>query len=226
MTLSQKGDTMAELIKIDRNGTKYYEGMIECDRCNGKGIYYIGVCNGQPVPSWVDQGVCFKCGGEGKVRGKWKEYTPEYAEKLEARRRAKAEAQAKAYAEEEAQREAERKAKEEAERIERERQEAEEKARKAISKHVGQVGDKVDLDVVLEKRAWFEVPSFRGYGRDTMYIFTFRDDLGNALVWKTSKGLAIESGTKVHLTGTIKAHDEYMDEKQTVLTRCKVKKGE
>jgi len=236
----RKDKIMAELIKIDRNGTKYYEGMITCDRCGGKGIYFIGVCNGQLVPSWVDRGVCFKCGGLGKVHGKWKEYTPEYAEKLEARRRAKAEAQAKAFAEEEAQREAERKAKEEdefetalnelmnlgAERIERERQEAEEKARKAISKHVGEIGDKVDLDVVLEKRAWFDVPSFRGYGMDTMYIFTFRDDLGNALVWKTSKGLAIESGTKVHLTGTIKAHDEYMDEKQTVLTRCKVKAGE
>lgn len=224
---------MAELIRVDRNGTKYYEGMIECDRCNGKGIYYIGVCNGKLVPSWVDRGVCFKCGGLGKVHGKWKEYTPEYAEKLEARRRAKAEAQAKAYAEEEAQREAEeaqreaeRKAKEEAERIERERQEAEEKARKAISKHVGEIGDKVDLDVVLEKRAWFDVPSFRGYGMDTMYIYTFRDENGNALIWKTSKGLVHESGTKVHLTGQIKAHDEYMEEKQTVLTRCKVKAGE
>lgn len=217
---------MAELIRTDRNGTKYYEGAVECDRCNGKGIYYIGVCNGQLVPSHVDQGVCFKCGGSGKVQGKWKEYTPEYAEKLEARRRAKAEAQAKAYAEEQAQREAERKAKEEAERIERERQEAEEKARKAISQHVGEVGDKVDLDVVLEKRAWFDVPSFRGFGTDTMYVFTFRDEAGNALVWKTSSGLEIESGTKVRLTGTIKAHDEYMDEKQTVLTRCKVKAGE
>ena len=132
---------MSTLIKIDRNGTKYYEGAIECDRCNGKGIYFIGVCNGRLVPSWVDQGICFKCGGAGKVQGKWKEYTPEYAEKLEARRRAKAEAQAKAYAEEEARREAERKAKEEAERIAREQEEAQERARKAISQHVGQIGD-------------------------------------------------------------------------------------
>lgn len=217
---------MAELIKIDRNGTKYYEGMITCDRCDGKGIYYIGVNNGQLVPSWVDQGVCFKCGGEGKVLSKWKEYTPEYAEKLEAKRRAKAEAQAKAYAEEQAQREAERKAKEEAERIERERAEAEERARKAISQHVGQVGDKIDLDVVLEKSAWFEVPSFRGFGTDTMHVHTFRDQQGNALVWKTSNGLGIEAGQQVHLKGTIKAHDEYKDEKQTVLTRCKVKAGE
>ena len=217
---------MSELIKIDRNGTKYYEGEIPCDRCEGKGIYYIGVNNGQLVPSHVDQGVCFKCGGSGKIQGKWKEYTPEYEAKLEARRRAKAEAQAKAYAEEQAQREAERQAKEEAERIERERAEAEERARKANSQHIGEVGDKVDRDVVLEKRAWFDVPSFRGFGTDTMYIYTFRDENGNALIWKTSKGLVHESGTKVHLTGQIKAHDEYMEEKQTVLTRCKVKAGE
>lgn len=213
---------MAELIKIDRNGTKYYEGAIECDRCNGKGIYYIGVNNGQLVPSWVDQGICFKCGGAGKVQGKWKEYTPEYAEKLEARRRAKAEAQAKAYAEEEARREAERKAKEEAERIAREQEEAQERARKAISQHVGQIGDKLDLVVVLEKNAWFDVPSFRGFGTDTMHVYTFRDDAGNALVWKTGKGLGIEAGEKVHLKGAIKDHSEYKDEKQTVLTRCKV----
>lgn len=222
----RKGQNMAELIRIDRNGTKYYEGAIECDRCNGKGIYYIGVCNGKPVPSWVDRGLCFKCGGSGKVHGKWKEYTPEYEAKLEAKRRAKAEERAKAYAEEEAQREAERKAKEEAERIAREQEEAEERARKAISKHIGEVGDKIDLDVILEKRAWFDVPSFRGYGRDTMYVYTFRDEQGNALVWKTGKGLVYENGTKVHLAGTIKNHDEYDGEKQTTLTRCKVKAGE
>ena len=213
---------MSTLIKIDRNGTKYYEGAIECDRCNGKGIYFIGVCNGRLVPSWVDQGICFKCGGAGKVQGKWKEYTPEYSEKLEARRRAKAEAQAKAYAEEEARREAERKAKEEAERIAREQEEAQERARKAISQHVGQIGDKLDLVVVLEKRAWFDVPSFRGFGTDTMHVYTFRDDAGNALVWKTGKGLIFETGEKVHLAGTIKDHSEYNEEKQTVLTRCKV----
>lgn len=217
---------MSELIRIDRNGTKYYEGEIPCDRCEGKGIYYIGVENGRLVPSHVDQGVCFKCGGSGKMQGKWKEYTPEYAEKLEARRRAKAEAQAKAYAEEQAQREAERKAKEEAERIERERAEAEERARKAISQHIGQVGDKIDLDVTLEKSAWFDVPSFRGFGTDTMHVYTFRDTQGNALVWKTSGCLDIEEGQQVHLKGTIKAHDEYKDEKQTVLTRCKITAGE
>ena len=220
---------MATLIRVDRNGTKYYEGMIECDRCGGVGIYYIGVHNGQPLPSWVDNGVCFKCGGTGKVEGKWKEYTPEYEAKLEARRKAKAEKWAQDHAEEIAKAEAERKAKEEAERIARE---AEEQARlaeeqrirelKAKSQHIGAVGDKIALEATLEKSAWFEIPSFRGFGTDTMHVYTFRDSQGNALVWKTSKGLGIESGTKVMLKGAIKEHNEYQDEKQTVLTRCKI----
>lgn len=213
---------MAKLIKIDRNGTKYYEGLVTCDRCEGRGFYAIGVLNDHLVLSPRDNGVCWKCAGAGKVVDKWKEYTPEYAEKLEARRRAKREAREQAFAEERARIEAERKAKEEAERIERERAEAEERARKAISQHIGQVGDKIDVDVILEKSAWFDVPSFRGFGTDTMYVHTFRDDHGNALTWKTSNGLGIEAGSQVHLKGTIKDHSEYRDEKQTVLTRCKV----
>lgn len=217
---------MAELIRTDRNGTKYYQGMIPCDRCDGKGIYYIGVCNDKLIPSWVDQGVCFKCRGLGKVKGKWKEYTPEYAAKLEARRKAKEEKWQQEHAEEIARQEAERKAKEEAERIAKEAEEAKRLAQKAISQHIGQIGDKIELDVTLEKRAWFEIPSFRGFGTDTMHIYTFRNDHGDAIVWKTTSGIAFEKGTKLHLKGTIKDHSEYDDEKQTIITRCRVKEAE
>ena len=213
---------MATLIRVDRNGTKYYEGMIPCDRCDGKGIYIIGVCNGRPVPSWVDNGVCFKCGGSGRVHGKWKEYTPEYEEKLMARRRARIEKYEKEHAEEIARAEAERKAKEEAERKAKEEEERRIREQKAISQYVGEIGDKIDLDVTLEKNAWFEIPSFRGFGTDTMHIYTFRDEKQNAIIWKTSKGLGFENGTKLHLKGTIKDHSEYDEEKQTVLTRCKL----
>ena len=213
---------MATLIRVDRNGTKYFEGDVPCTRCDGKGIYIIGVCNGRPVPSWVDGGVCFKCGGSGKEHGKWKEYTPEYEAKLEAKRRARAEQRQKEQAEEFARLEAERKAKEDAERIVREAEEQRIKEQKAISQHVGQIGDKIDLDVTFEKCAWFEIPSFRGFGTETMHIYTFRDGQGDALIWKTSKGMDLEKGEALHLTGTIKDHSEYDEEKQTVLTRCKV----
>lgn len=64
-----------KLIKIDRNGTKYWSLGNKCDKCGGNGViwYY----------SHVDGGVCFDCGGsgEGKERIE-KEYTPEYAAKL------------------------------------------------------------------------------------------------------------------------------------------------
>lgn len=231
---------MATLIRVDRNGTKYFEGDVPCDRCDGKGIYYIGICNGQLVPSWVDQGVCFKCGGSGVQHSTWKEYTPEYEAKLEARRKARrekyeaehAEEIAKAQAEREA-KEAERKRQEEISRLAQEEEERKELERKAKSQYIGQIGDKIDTVATFIKTAWFDVPSFGGFGTETMYIHTFRigDD---TVVWKTSTNtlgkfdendewIRFEEGKQVHLKGTIKAHSEYKDEKQTILTRCKVK---
>lgn len=220
---------MAELIRIDRNGTKYYQGMIPCDRCDGKGIYYIGVCNDKLIPSWVDQGVCFKCGGLGKVKGKWKEYTPEYAAKLEARRKAKAEKWQQEHAEEIARQEAERKAKEEAEAKAKAEEEARIKAEKAISNYVGQIGDKIDIKAIYEYSAFFNVPSFYNrFQTETIYIHNFKDAKGNKLIWKTGSpidGNVIEKGMEVSLKGTIKEHKEYKDEKQTILTRCRVKEA-
>lgn len=203
---------MATLIRVDRNGTKYYSGMVPCDRCGGAG----------GADAWVHTGwKCYKCGGTGKILGKWKEYTPEYEAKLEARRKAKAEKWEREHAEEIAKAEAERLAKEEAERKAREAEEAQRIAQKAISQFVGEVGEKVDVDVVLEKRAWFEVPSFSGFGTQTMYIYTFRNARGDALIWKTTSSMEYEIGEELHLKGTIKELSTYDDEKQTVLTRCR-----
>lgn len=71
------------LIKVDRNGTKYYQSD-DCPKCGGKGYLY---CYGH-----IEGGVCFKCGGTGKGSQTWKEYTPEYAQKLADRRAARAQA--------------------------------------------------------------------------------------------------------------------------------------
>jgi predicted Fe-S protein YdhL (DUF1289 family) len=222
---------MAKLIRTDRNGTKYYEGYIPCSRCEGRGIYVIGVCNGQLVPSHVDNGICFKCGGSGKQLGKWKEYTPEYEAKLEARRKARLE---KKLAEEQAELEARQK-EEEARRLEEkkriEEQNAKLLAEKAKSHYVGTVGERVDIWARYIKTAWFEVQSYMGYGTETMYIHIFK--IGNdTLIWKTTAGLgkwneqggweSVEEGSQVHLRVTIKEHSEYDGEKQTILTRCKL----
>lgn len=228
---SQKEVEMANLIKIDRNGTKYYEGNVPCSRCGGKGYYIIGICNGQPVLSPIDNGICFKCGGSGVEHSKWKEYTPEYEAKLEARRKARLE---KKLAEQQAEFEARQK-EEETKRLEEERRIAEENERllaeKAKSHYVGTIGDRVDIRARYVKTAWFEVDSFRGWGTERMYIHTFKigDD---TLIWKTTSSLGkwndkdewepVEEGSQIHLKGTIKEHSEYDGEKQTVLTRCKI----
>ena len=71
---------MAVVTKIDKNGTKYwYEH--KCPRCGGSG--YLSEY------SYISGGVCFKCNGSGDYPHTWKEYTKEYAAKLEERRRAK-----------------------------------------------------------------------------------------------------------------------------------------
>lgn len=67
---------MATLIRIDRNGTKYFSED-RCPKCNGSGTI-----------TWsnLDAGRCWLCGGSGKHTHSWKEYTPEYAKKLAERR--------------------------------------------------------------------------------------------------------------------------------------------
>ena len=84
-----------KLIKIDRNGSKHYEGLVKCDRCGGDGIYKWGaVINGRPQYA----GTCFKCLGAGTVIDTWIERTPEYEAKLAAKRAEKAAAREAKYA--------------------------------------------------------------------------------------------------------------------------------
>lgn len=70
-----------QYFKTDRNGTKYYYDYT-CPRCGGVGY----------SDKWYRTGrTCYECGGNGLRRTPKivKEYTPEYAEKLKARRMAK-----------------------------------------------------------------------------------------------------------------------------------------
>ena len=209
-----------KLIKIDRNGSKHYEGWITCDRCGGGGIFYVAVCNGQGVPAQPDGGTCWKCLGAGKVMGRWIERTPEYQAKLDARR-AKRQAEINAQREAEAaQREAERREREEREAAERAAEAARIAAQKAISQHVGEIGQKIELPATYEYTATFE--THYQWMEVTMHVHRFKDAQGNVLVWKTQSSFRAEQGAQVTLKGTVKAHSEYKDEKQTELTRCKV----
>lgn len=210
---------MARLIRTDRNGTRYFEEIVNCDKCGGAGTYeWGGFIDGRPRYS----GVCYKCGGTGRTVDKWKEYTPEHRAKLDKRREAKvAKEHAKSLAEA-AQREAERMEQE----AEDARREAAEAARKAISQYVGSVGDKIRLAVTLDSMVNYEIPTFAGCGRaPKMTVYTFVDASGNKLVWKTRGCLDASVGQGLTITGTIKAHSEYKEEKQTELMRVRAERS-
>lgn len=79
----------AKIIKVNGDTKKAY---IEetCDRCFGRGIVASRVENGRIIPIPVDGGVCYKCGGTGKI-SKWvKAYTEvEYERYVKTQERAK-----------------------------------------------------------------------------------------------------------------------------------------
>lgn len=91
------------------------------------------------------------------------------------------------------------------------------------SQYVGQVGDRLDLVVIFKKRSTYDIPSYAGWGTDTVGINVFRDDAGNCFIWKsTSAFFNIAEGEKVRLRGTVKEHSDYKGTKQTILQRCRV----
>lgn len=91
------------------------------------------------------------------------------------------------------------------------------------SQHIGNIGDRLDLEVTFVKRFTYEVASYRGWGTDYMAINTFIDNDGNYFIWKsTSAYFNADERSKVRLRGTVKEHSDYKGIKQTVLQRCKV----
>lgn len=217
----------SRLIETYKNGNIKIETNAPCDRCGGEGVYFIGVNNGQPVPSWVDNGVCFKCLGTGRMSEMRILMTPENRKKADARAKRR---EAKIAAEIE-KKEAEREAKRQAEIAEQERREAEIAERKAQSSYFGQIGERVTLDLVLVASPSWEQKTYAGFGTELMHCHILQDAEGNTFTWKTANSINVplgdyqykvaEPGDKVKLTGTIKEHTEYKGEKQTVLTRCK-----
>ena len=70
--------TKKELIRTDRNGTKYFRSQEQCAACRGSGTIRENTRGNRKI--------CKKCGGTGYIELESKEYTPEYAAVLEQRR--------------------------------------------------------------------------------------------------------------------------------------------
>lgn len=96
-------------------------------------------------------------------------------------------------------------------------------AMKPESQHIGNVGDKITITATYLGAAYFESYNRFSHRNETTYINKFETAEGNILVWKTGTYPNIPEGTQVEVTATIKAHSEYRGEKQTDLTRARVK---
>ena len=89
------------------------------------------------------------------------------------------------------------------------------------SHYVGNVGDRIDIDVVVDRTLESEFSVYPGpWGGRTSYYHIMHDKDGNKFVWKTTTYLREHGEYK--LRASIKEHKEYKGEPQTVLTRAKV----
>lgn len=113
--------------------------------------------------------------------------------------------------------------------------------------HVGEVGKKIQTEVIYKKSITVYNRFCSPYNYSDSYLHIFEDAEGNELVWKTTSALSIQvpyTGkpghhnfedrkgnpidyapisveSKLSLSGTVKAHKQYKETDQTVLTRCK-----
>ena len=285
--MEREENGMAKLVKIDRNGSKHFEGYRPCPRCGGSGVFYVGTNNGALVPAMPANGMCYKCEGTGKVWGTWVERTPEYEAKLAARREARANARAAEA------RDARRAAAGEANEkfltrwgfnsdgkawaVVGDTFEIKDELKEAGAKYNNIMGwcfnaeptfDAVEIhaDAIMDKDAdgWYSMKSdaaeivraaknaampesrseyvgevggnvaadvkcVAGFGFNTAYgsmeIYKFKDAAGNVFTWKTGSVPMVRKGERYKVRGTVKDHEEYKGEKQTVLTRCKIEEA-
>lgn len=86
------------------------------------------------------------------------------------------------------------------------------------TEYLGEVGLRIKLLPVT-------IEFFRQVGEGQFgptYLFKFRDEAGHVLTWFTGNNYDVTVGEQVKLTGTVKAHNEYMGSRETLMTRCKL----
>lgn len=86
---------------------------------------------------------------------------------------------------------------------------------------------RLELAVEMKGIYSYTAPAY-GYGVETRYIYKMVTDCRNVYVWKTTAIMSVGDspvnvGDKLVIVGTVKGESEYRGEKQTELTRVKVK---
>lgn len=98
---------------------------------------------------------------------------------------------------------------------------AKKQPQKSSGEYVGEIGERITRVVKFLSRYQFERPAFRGWGTEIIDICNFEDGDGNFLVWKTGGYINAKLGSMLKITGTVKEHEMYKGDKQTVLQRVK-----
>ena len=84
-----------------------------------------------------------------------------------------------------------------------------------ISKYQAQIGDRIERTLTVVKNYQFDNYA---YGKNSSTMHTFEDAEGNIYLWTTS-AKNWNTGTVHHVRGTVKDHNLYKGNQQTVLTR-------
>jgi|688.fasta_scaffold117969_3 hypothetical protein len=87
---------------------------------------------------------------------------------------------------------------------------------KKESSFIGAIGEKIETELTFKNVYSFESE----WGITKIYLF--EDSKGNVYKWNSTNSIDKKEGEQLKLKGTIKKHEEYKEQKQTVLTRCKV----
>ena len=90
------------------------------------------------------------------------------------------------------------------------------------SEWIGNIKDRLDFIVKVVYTKPINRPTFSFRDSGVSYLVKMVDNEGNNLTWFSSNN-DMEEGKSYKLLGTVKEHKDYKGEKQTVITRCKIK---
>jgi hypothetical protein len=82
--------------------------------------------------------------------------------------------------------------------------------------YFGNIKDKIEIELKLINTYSFASE----WGLTNIYKFTNKNN--QVFIWKTGNALVYEKNDTIKIKGTIKAHNIYNTEYQTILTRCKI----
>lgn len=98
---------------------------------------------------------------------------------------------------------------------------------RARSKHLGVPAERREFTLRVDKIIEVAVKQFSYYSPSTALLYLMRDADGNRVVYKTTGNMLLDDrfpaeGDTVTLKATIKCHEEYKGEKQTIIQRAKL----